>query len=174
MNLRALLSDKTFCTFLIASFSSFGAISIGDFLRLAAKRRAQKSLGLPAAQVGAKHKEKRKRKKGDGEHVRVGLKFWADMWTLLKIFCPHPLSRGARLLAAQFFLLVMKTLVTVRCSKLCVYFLTRAIAQASWKSPLHSPAPSFRPAGTLVPRPCPSSTLHTHLRASAGTGCGGS
>lgn len=131
INLRALLSDKTFCAFLIASFSSFGAISISDFLRLAAKRRAQKLLGAPEEHE-TKHKEKKKKKK-DGDKVSVGAKFWQDLWALFKIFAPHPFSRGARLLVAQFFLLVMKTLVTVRCSKLCVYFLTRAIAQASWK-----------------------------------------
>ena len=64
----------------------------------------------------------------------AGARFWSELSYLCRLAgLSNPFSRGGRLLVAQFCLLVMKTLVTVRCSKLCVYFLTRAIAQASWK-----------------------------------------
>lgn len=80
---------------------------------------------VPASQA---KKDKIKKKRGPSS-----AEFRRQIWTLLRIAMPTLFSRGSRLFAAQFCLLVMRTLVTLRCSKLCVYFLTRAIAQGSWK-----------------------------------------
>lgn len=42
VNIKALLSDKAFCAFVIAGCASFGIMSARDFMRLSAQRRAAK------------------------------------------------------------------------------------------------------------------------------------
>ena len=64
---------------------------------------------------------------------REGSKLVADLAFLLRIAAPSMTSRVATLAVAQFFLLVMRTLLTVRAVRLSTYFLTKSISQASWK-----------------------------------------
>ena len=43
-----------------------------------------------------------------------------------------PMSKGFRLMTVQFFLLVMRTLITVRTVKLNTHYLTMALSKGSW------------------------------------------
>eukprot|EP00300_Choanocystis_sp_HF-7_P036960 c5292_g1_i1.p1 GENE.c5292_g1_i1~~c5292_g1_i1.p1 ORF type:complete len:683 (+),score=189.46 c5292_g1_i1:22-2049(+) len=122
-NVRAMRQDRAFCAFLVASFTSFGASAAMDAWALK-KKRKNKPLQLVD---GSKPKSDGKKK------PKIAATFWRDAMFLLKICIPSATGRSARLLASQFCLLVMRTLVTVRTSKICVYFLTRAITQGSWK-----------------------------------------
>ena len=82
------------------------------------------------------------RKKGGGRSAslgggrdkeRVGAEFWDELGYLVKIAAPSPFCYFSQLLAAQFSLLVMRTLLTVRANKVNTFYLTRAISTASWK-----------------------------------------
>eukprot|EP00298_Acanthocystis_sp_HF-20_P011614 c19478_g1_i1.p1 GENE.c19478_g1_i1~~c19478_g1_i1.p1 ORF type:complete len:688 (+),score=227.81 c19478_g1_i1:22-2064(+) len=122
INLKALSQDKSFKAFLVLSILTFSGTAIYDYSRLkAAKHKALQYLARIPAKLKRKSKEK------------FGKTFWSDFRMLLKVAVPSVTSRSFGLLLVQFFLLVMRTLVTVRMSKINVYFLTRAIAQASWK-----------------------------------------
>ena len=125
-NLRALSQDPAFCAFLVTSVSCFGATGVVDLLRLLRRRKAR-NLALAAATPSSPKAKKKRPKKisADGE-------FFKHFVFLLRIVVPKLRSRGARLLLGHLLLLVMKTFLTVRCTKLTTYFLTRAIAAASW------------------------------------------
>lgn len=82
------------------------------------------------------------RKKGKGRSAslsggrdseKVGAEFWDELGYLVKIAAPSPFCYFSQLLAAQFSLLVMRTLLTVRANKVNTFYLTRAISTASWK-----------------------------------------
>ena len=64
---------------------------------------------------------------------KVGAEFWDELAYLVKIAAPGPFCYFSQLLAAQFSLLVMRTLLTVRANKVNTFYLTRAISTASWK-----------------------------------------
>ena len=63
----------------------------------------------------------------------MGAEFWDELAYLVKIAAPGPFCYFSQLLAAQFSLLVMRTLLTVRANKVNTFYLTRAISTASWK-----------------------------------------
>jgi len=79
----------------------------------------ERHAGGGSSSASALAKKKKNKRAASAKEFRRQLLF------LLRIVIPNPFCRGARLFAAQFCLLVMRTLVTLRCSKLCVYFLTR-------------------------------------------------
>jgi|TARA_B110000977_G_scaffold199378_1_gene286558 hypothetical protein len=64
---------------------------------------------------------------------KIGAEFWDEVGYLLRIASPSYCCRFNQLLAAQFSLLVMRTLLTVRANKVNTFYLTRAISTASWK-----------------------------------------
>lgn len=79
---------------------------------------------------------KGKRGRGDSSLKRkekIGAEFWDEVSYLLRIASPSTFCRFNQLLAAQFSLLVMRTLLTVRANKVNTFYLTRAISTASWK-----------------------------------------
>eukprot|EP00667_Euglena_gracilis_P004532 EG_transcript_4554 len=123
-NLRAMRQDPLFCVFLGASTAAFGATAGAELLRLARRRRQRRCIAAEAVHVEISSKRAPK--------VAANAQFLRDLLSLIRIAVPRPWSRGARLLLGHFLLLVMKTFLTVRCSKLTVYYLTRAIAAASW------------------------------------------
>eukprot|EP00299_Pterocystis_sp_00344_P012968 c6298_g1_i1.p1 GENE.c6298_g1_i1~~c6298_g1_i1.p1 ORF type:complete len:689 (+),score=170.16 c6298_g1_i1:114-2069(+) len=116
-NMKALLSDKLFSTFVVTGTISFVISAVMDWIRV--RRTKLEKV------VKEKREGKSSKSQDDG--------FWKSLFFLLRIAMPSWDSRGTRLFISQFFLLVMRTLVTVRTSKLSVYFLTRAITQASWQ-----------------------------------------
>jgi len=90
----------------------------------------------------AKSRSGASRKKGKGRSAsrsggrdseKVGAEFWDELGYLVKIAAPSPFCYFSQLLAAQFSLLVMRTLLTVRANKVNTFYLTRAISTASWK-----------------------------------------
>ena len=68
-----------------------------------------------------------------GKGGKVGADFWRELEYLVKVAMPTPHCQMAQLLAAQFTLLVMRTLLTVRANKVNTFYLTKAISTASWK-----------------------------------------
>lgn len=83
--------------------------------------------------VAAKGKNKGKRSRGGGRGDKVGADFWKELSYLVKVAMPTPHCRFSQLLAAQFTLLVMRTLLTVRANKVNTYYLTKAISSANWQ-----------------------------------------
>jgi ABC-type uncharacterized transport system fused permease/ATPase subunit len=73
------------------------------------------------------------RARAAGRRKRSGKDFWKELSYLVKVACPTPHCRFAQLLAAQFSLLVMRTLLTVRANKVNTFYLTKAISSANWK-----------------------------------------
>ena len=73
------------------------------------------------------------KKKKKGPRGATDKQFWSELKYLLQIAFPSPTCRGSQLLSAQFSLLVMRTLLTVRANKVNTFYLTKAIATADWK-----------------------------------------
>ena len=71
--------------------------------------------------------------RGGGRSDKVGADFWKELSYLVKVAMPNPYCRFSQLLAAQFTLLVMRTLLTVRANKVNTYYLTKAISSANWQ-----------------------------------------
>ena len=86
------------------------------------KRAGVRTKETDAAALGGRRKKE-----------KVGAEFWDELAYLVKIAAPGPFCHFSRLLAAQFSLLVMRTLLTVRANKVNTFYLTRAISTASWK-----------------------------------------
>lgn len=144
VNATALKQDKMFCLFLALSTAGFLRKAHDEFVTLAAQRKAAAKLATKkaeaakaagvvsapsdaaaAADTGSKKKRAAKKKPPS--------EFWGELAYLVKIAIPSPASPGGQLLATQFTLLVMRTFVTVRMTKLSTYYLTKAISKASWR-----------------------------------------
>ena len=125
---RSLQKDSAFCLFLGLSTLGFFHRTSSESLSLK-KLRSQLALqGNPLPRAASKnHKATSScQKKIDSQQ------FWKELQWLLGVAAPTATSKGGQLMAAQFVLLVMRTMITVRCTKLNTYFLTRAISKASW------------------------------------------
>ena len=120
--LRALAQDRAFCLFLGLSTAGFLKHAVEEHRLL---RGVAKEGGKMARSPSAPSLTKKKKKESTAQ-------FWKELQWLLAVAVPTPSSKGGQLMAAQFVLLVMRTMITVRCTKLNTYFLTRAISQASW------------------------------------------
>jgi len=129
---RALRADPSFALLLGASTSAFAVLAASQHARLAQRTRADakgESKAGPAAVTwhDAKSGGKRKRYKVDGS-------FFKQLAYLLRIaFGGRNATQGGPLLAAQMLLLLMRTQITVKTTKINVYYLTKAISQASWE-----------------------------------------
>jgi len=142
-NVAHIKDDAMYVVFLAASVIGFGSLASREVVSLK-KRRAAATKALrecstmldlsgkdkegttPSASVG-----KGKSRKGGG--VKVGKEFWGELGYLIRVAVPSAGSRGGQLLGAQFTLLVMRTLLTVRANKVNTFYLTKAISTASWK-----------------------------------------
>ncbi|KAK3284414.1 hypothetical protein CYMTET_7938 [Cymbomonas tetramitiformis] len=127
---RALKQDKLFCIFLAGSTASFAGLAAREYLQLRAQRAEERRLALLRQGTAAAHDSKTAGKKK--KRVDTGKDFWKQLVFLLRIAVPSASGRGAQLLAAQFFLLVMRTLISVKTAKLSVYYLTTAMSKGSW------------------------------------------
>mmetsp|Transcript_38344 Transcript_38344/g.53238 ORF Transcript_38344/g.53238 Transcript_38344/m.53238 type:complete len:696 (-) Transcript_38344:163-2250(-) len=130
-SIKTLRNDRVFCLFLGSSLLSFSSLASFEMLRLTRLRREAQALGPPRDRRSGAGEAKRKKTKKPV--VDTGPKFRAQLVYLLRIVLPSWRSRGNMLLATQFILLVTRTLITVKTTKLSVFFLTNAISQASWK-----------------------------------------
>ena len=135
-NATHVAEDPTYVVFLAASVVAFGTVASGEAMSLRRRRaRARKAVKECATMLDL-------RKAGDGTGAgkgkkrdggKVGAEFWNDLGFLLRAAFPSATSRGGQLLGAQFTLLVMRTLLTVRANKVNTFYLTKAISSASWK-----------------------------------------
>jgi len=65
--------------------------------------------------------------------LKVSDAFWSELRFVLSLAFPRGLwSKGGALLGTQFGLLVARTLLSVKATKVSTYVLTRAISQKSW------------------------------------------
>lgn len=103
-----------------------------DLHKAGEKKEGDKDASESSA-VAAKGKNKGKRSRGGGRGDKVGADFWKELSYLVKVAMPTPHCRFSQLLAAQFTLLVMRTLLTVRANKVNTYYLTKAISSANWQ-----------------------------------------
>jgi ABC-type uncharacterized transport system fused permease/ATPase subunit len=88
----------------------------------------RKATEAAAAQAKA-DREKAKKK----PRVPSGMALFRQLFRLLKVAIPTPTCYTAQLLMVQFFLLVMRTFLTITCVKASVSTITQAIARASWE-----------------------------------------
>ena len=146
--------DKLYLAFLAVSCAGFTTLAARDFVALgtndrrlagtaikevstmlelnkAAEKEKDKD-GSGAEKPGSSKRRGRDLKRGGGSQ-KIGADFWKELSYLVKVACPTPHCRFAQLLAAQFSLLVMRTLLTVRANKVNTFYLTKAISSANWK-----------------------------------------
>ena len=146
--------DKLYLAFLAVSCAGFTTLAARDFVALgtndrrlagtaikevstmlelnkAAEKEKDKD-GAGAEKPGSSKRRGRDLKRGGGSQ-KIGADFWKELSYLVKVACPTPHCRFAQLLAAQFSLLVMRTLLTVRANKVNTFYLTKAISSANWK-----------------------------------------
>lgn len=126
-NSRQLFSSKALVTVFGLGIGGFCVLSAKELLRLKRGSSHQNNAAL-AVQSGGKTKK-------GARKLRISatsIKFWRMLWTLLKICVPSVTSKGARLLLVQFFLLIARTVLDVKAVKTNIYFLTKAISEASW------------------------------------------
>jgi hypothetical protein len=124
VNASIISKDKAFMLFLICSGVGGTAVIVRDYLSL--HKLITKHPSMVAAEL------KRQSERESGKKDNVNRRFYSQLLYLLRICIPSPKSYEVILLVVQFFLLVMRTLVTVKLTKMNVQFLTQAIAQASW------------------------------------------
>ena len=145
-----------YLAFLAVSCAGFSSLAAREFVSLnksrqaAAKAVREVSTMLDLTKIGGASSDgkgtksegktksgggKAKPKKGSAGAAgsAPGREFWDELGYLLRVAVPGPLSNGGQLLAAQFALLVMRTLITVRANKVNTFYLTKAISQASWQ-----------------------------------------
>ena len=156
VNLNQIKRDATYVGFLAISCLGFASVAGTEVVSLS-KTRAEASKAIREcstmldlnAMDNNKHDDddddgkkrthnksgiittKKKRKKGP--RGATDKQFWSELKYLLQIAFPSPTCRGSQLLSAQFSLLVMRTLLTVRANKVNTFYLTKAIATADWK-----------------------------------------
>lgn len=131
-NLTALKQDKVFLLFLATSCCGFYKIASREFSELAGERRAAAKLAKAKGGNQLAGKQDKAPARAGRRKVDTGSEFWATFFNLLSEAFPSG-SRGRGLLGTQFMLLIMRTLLTVRATKLNTYYLTKAISQASWR-----------------------------------------
>jgi ABC-type uncharacterized transport system fused permease/ATPase subunit len=148
--------DKLYLAFLAVSCAGFTTLAARDFVALgtndrrlagtaikevstmlelnkaAEKEKDKDGAGAGAEKPGSSKRRGRDLKRGGGSQ-KIGADFWKELSYLVKVACPTPHCRFAQLLAAQFSLLVMRTLLTVRANKVNTFYLTKAISSANWK-----------------------------------------
>ena len=140
-NLRLIAQDKVFLVFLAASVAGFARLASSEAGELskdrraaakAAKTRSASTLALDAAAPAAVAKAPVKAAKRQRGIVREpgAPGFWRELGFLLRLGLAS--RKGKQLLGTQFGLLVLRTLLTVRATKLSTFYLTRAISDASW------------------------------------------
>mmetsp|Transcript_2828 Transcript_2828/g.10294 ORF Transcript_2828/g.10294 Transcript_2828/m.10294 type:complete len:490 (-) Transcript_2828:768-2237(-) len=122
--LKHLASDKMFCAFLGASTLGFLAMGASEYHSLSSGRTRRERKQV------LKNIEVRKGKKP--VRIEANAKFVKEFLALMRIAIPGPMSKGFRLMTVQFFLLVMRTLITVRTVKLNTHYLTMALSKGSW------------------------------------------
>ena len=151
-NVMHVREDAMYVVFLAASVVGFGTLACEEVVSLKKSRRARAKKALKECSTmldlsgkekgssGETTETKTTGKKGRGRSgggargsVKVGKEFWGELGYLLSVAAPSAKSRGAQLLGAQFTLLVMRTLLTVRANKVNTFYLTKAISSASWK-----------------------------------------
>ena len=152
---KVVKQDKMYLAFLAVSCAGFSSLAARDFVALGTSRRfaataikecatmldlhnaGEKNEGDKNASgssaVAVKSKKKGKRSRGGGRSDKVGADFWKELSYLVKVAMPNPYCRFSQLLAAQFTLLVMRTLLTVRANKVNTYYLSKAISSANWQ-----------------------------------------
>lgn len=124
----AALKDRVFCFFLLGSFSAFGILVSREYLKLCKLRKCKKHdlcVSTKGSITESRHKLTRK--------PDVDSTFWIQLKALLSIAFPSVFAKSSRLLIAQFFLLVMRTELNIKTSKMSIHYLTTAISKASWK-----------------------------------------
>jgi len=140
-NVSHVKDDGMYVVFLTASVLAFASLASREVVSLRKRRGAATKalrecstmLDLSARdRVDGDGKEKGKSNKKSAS-VKVGREFWRELGYLIRVAAPSPGSRGGQLLGAQFTLLVMRTLLTVRANKVNTFYLTKAISTASWK-----------------------------------------
>ena len=149
-NVAHIKDDAMYVVFLAASVIGFGSLASREVVSLKKRRAAatkalrecstmldlsgkDKDSGAGATTGAVKGKSSRKGGARGGAGVKVGKEFWGELGYLIRVAVPSAGSRGGQLLGAQFTLLVMRTLLTVRANKVNTFYLTKAISTASWK-----------------------------------------
>jgi ABC-type uncharacterized transport system fused permease/ATPase subunit len=152
VNLNQIKRDATYVSFLAISCFGFASVAGTEVISLS-KTRAEASKAIRECSTmldlnkmggddsSSKDKSgkalssssKDKKKKKRGPRGATDKQFWTELKYLLQIAFPSPTCRGSQLLSAQFSLLVMRTLLTVRANKVNTFYLTKAIATADWK-----------------------------------------
>ena len=137
-NVAYVREDAMYVVFLAASVVGFGTLASGEAMSLSRRRdKARKALKECATMLDLSQKTSGKsggKTVGKAnKQIGVGKDFWTELAYLLRVAFPTAQSRGAQLLGAQFTLLVMRTLLTVRANKVNTFYLTKAISSASWK-----------------------------------------
>ena len=156
VNLNQIKRDATYVSFLAISCFGFASVAGTEVISLS-KTRAEASKAIrecstmldlnkmggddssskdkngKALSSSSKDKSGTKKKKKRGPRGATDKQFWTELKYLLQIAFPSPTCRGSQLLSAQFSLLVMRTLLTVRANKVNTFYLTKAIATADWK-----------------------------------------
>ena len=145
VNLNQIKRDVTYVSFLAISCFGFASVAGTEVISLS-KKRAEASKAIRECSTmldlntldkeeGGKNTlaKKKKKSKKKGPRGATDTQFWQELKYLLRIAFPTPTCRGSQLLSAQFSLLVMRTLLTVRANKVNTFYLTKAIATADWK-----------------------------------------
>ena len=144
VNLNQIKRDVTYVSFLAISCFGFASVAGTEVISLSKKRaEASKAIRecstmldlntLDKEEGGKNTLAKKSKKKKKGPRGATDAQFWQELKYLLRIAFPTPTCRGSQLLSAQFSLLVMRTLLTVRANKVNTFYLTKAIATADWK-----------------------------------------
>jgi len=133
---------QVFLLFLALSVAGFARLASTEAQELSRDRRAAAKVAKARSASGALTQGlldtqeapngtvvSKKRSKGAREPGSPG--FWQELSFLLRLGLKS--RKGGALLGTQFGLLVLRTLLTVRATKLSTFYLTRAISEASWK-----------------------------------------
>ena len=128
-NVAHVREDAMYVVFLAASVVGFGTLASGEAMGLSRRRdKARKALKECATMLDLSQKTSGKsggKTVGKAnKQIGVGKDFWTELAYLLRVAFPTAQSRGAQLLGAQFTLLVMRTLLTVRANKVNTFYLT--------------------------------------------------
>ena len=136
-NVAHVREDAMYVVFLAASVIGFGTVASGEMMSLRRRRdRAARGAQGVRDDVGSEEQRDERRDGDDGgrktrdagvgkrtREIGVGKDFWNELGYLLKVAFPTAGSRGGQLLGAQFTLLVMRTLLTVRANKVNTFYL---------------------------------------------------
>ena len=156
VEVRVVQQDKLYLAFLAVSCAGFSSVAARELITLGSRDRRTATTAMKECATlldvqkadkgegkedvkdsgGGGGKGKRGKKKGRGDGTgkeKIGADFWKELSYLVKVAMPTPYGRFSQLLAAQFALLVMRTLLTVRANKVNTFYLTKAISSASWQ-----------------------------------------